>query len=147
MSFVSTSHPSVRAGGDVLLLAQHFLGRAKNRRVVLSPEAAEKLAFHSWPGNVRELSNCMEHALTMAQQQEITLSDLPESVRSARAPSPHAEVSESAGSAQELVSLDEMERSYILKVLSAVGGNKTLAAKILGLDRKTLYRRLDRYQL
>ena len=45
-----------------------------------------------------------------------------------------------------LFPLDEMERSYILKVLSAVGGNKTLAAKILGLDRKTLYRRLERYQ-
>jgi two-component system response regulator HydG len=137
--------PPLRArGGDVLLIAQHLLVRyakaiQKDVRG-MSRAAAEKLSAYPWPGNVRELSNCIEHAITLTRGEEITIEDLPESVRDWQTPSAH-------GISQrplDLVSLEEIERGYILRVLDAVDGNKTLAAKILGLDRKTLYRRLDR---
>jgi two-component system response regulator HydG len=128
---------------DVLLLALTFLQRAKNKggaKVLgLKSHAAERLAAYPWPGNVRELQNCIERAVAFAQFDHIGLEDLPEHVSQY---SPMRFEIEAA-SVASLVSLDEVERRYVGKVLHALGGNKAQAARVLGMDRRTLYRKLD----
>jgi DNA-binding NtrC family response regulator len=139
--------PPLRARAhDGLLLAQYFIDRfaARSRKKVtgLSPAAAEKLLAYDWPGNVRELENCIECAVTMTRFELIAVDDLPARVRDARGSlSSSAPVEEPL----ELVSMDEIERRYILRVLKAVGGNKSQAASVLGFDRRTLYRKLKHY--
>ena len=138
--------PPLRArGGDVLLLAQHFLDhftRMFDKPVSgIAPAAADKLLAYAWPGNVRELANCIERAVALTRFAELVVEDLPEKIR-AYAKS-HVVVSSSDPT--ELVPLEQVERRYILHVLEAVGGNRTLAAQTLGLDRKTLYRKLKSY--
>jgi two-component system response regulator HydG len=134
-------------GGDVLLLAQrfleHFATRAGKAITALSPEAAEKLLAYAWPGNVRELQNCLERAVALSAGPTIGVEDLPDKVRRYRAQ--HVVISSDDPS--ELASMEEVERRYIARVMEAVGGNKVQAARILGFDRKTLYRKLERYQL
>ncbi|NUP04440.1 MAG: sigma-54-dependent Fis family transcriptional regulator [Polyangiaceae bacterium] len=139
--------PPLRArGNDVLLLAQKFLGQfaAAHRRPVerLSPGAAEKLIAYAWPGNVRELANCMERSVALARFNEIAVEDLPERVRNAASRKP---VVEAPGATDEILPLAEIERRYVLAVLDTVSGNKTEAARLLGLDRATLYRWLEKY--
>ena len=138
--------PSLRARGtDILLLTQHFLERfafAFDKRVRrLSPSVAEKLLAYPWPGNVRELSNCIERAVALSHTDELSIDDLPDKVRGF---GPSQVVVASVDLA-ELAPLEEVERRYILRVLEAVGGNRTLAAQTLRLDRKTLYRKLKAY--
>lgn len=138
--------PPLRArGADVLLLAQHYLEHfaAQSQKDVrsLDGEAAERLSAYAWPGNVRELANCMERAVALTRNESISALDLPEKIRNYRT----SHVLVAATDPSELVPLEEVEKRYILRVLEAVGGNKTLAAQVLGLDRKTLYRKLDRY--
>jgi len=132
-------------GSDVLLLAQHFLTRFLARRgrgeVKLSSAAAELLLRYDWPGNVRELENIVERALALSRSTEITKEDLPERVRKAS----EGRVIIAADEPNDLVPLEEVERRYILRVMEAVSGNKSLAADILGLDRSTLYRKLERF--
>jgi two-component system response regulator HydG len=138
--------PPLRArGGDVLLLAAAQIARHAARlgrpNLRLSHEAANHLLDYDWPGNVRELENCVERAVALVTGDEISAQDLPERVRRGNA----KQVLIRADEPDELVSLDEMERRYILRVLRVVDGNKKLAAQILGLDRSTLYRKLERY--
>lgn len=138
--------PPLRArGADVILLATHYLQHfaAQSQKDVrsLDAEAAEKLSAYAWPGNVRELANCMERAVALTRNESIGIADLPEKIRSYRT----SHVLVAATDPTELVPMEEVEKRYILRVLEAVGGNKTLAAQVLGLDRKTLYRKLDRY--
>ncbi|HEY0463524.1 MAG TPA: sigma-54 dependent transcriptional regulator [Polyangiaceae bacterium] len=138
--------PPLRArGADVLLLATHYLQHfaAQSQKDVrsLDADAAEKLSAYAWPGNVRELANCMERAVALTRNESIGIADLPEKIRSYRT----SHVLVAATDPTELVPMEEVEKRYILRVLEAVGGNKTLAAQVLGLDRKTLYRKLDRY--
>jgi two-component system response regulator HydG len=138
--------PPLRSRGrDILQLGQHFLNRfaAQSRKDVagVDASAAERLMAYSWPGNVRELRNCMERAVALARTREISVDELPARVRNFT--TSHVVV---AGlDPSELVPMEEVERRYILHVLDATGGNKSHAAKILGLDRKTLYRKLERY--
>jgi two-component system, NtrC family, response regulator AtoC len=137
--------PPLRArGSDVLLLAQSFVDRfaaQTGKNVVgVSSGVAERLLAYAWPGNVRELQNCIERAVALSRHDELTVEDLPEKVRTYR----RSHVVVAGDDPSELVPLEEVERRYILKVLEAVGGNKTLAARVLGLDRKTLYRKLER---
>ena len=140
--------PPLRArGNDVLLLAQDFLGRyatvAGKQIASISPAAAEKLLGYGWPGNVRELQNCMERAVALAQYGEIVVEDLPEKIRDYR----RTHIVIASDDPSELVPMDMVEHRYIERVLESVGGNKTDAAKILGFDRTTLYRKLERYGL
>lgn len=138
--------PPLRARGtDVLLIAEHFVRRFAahaNKEVSgVSMPAAEKLLAYSWPGNVRELQNCMERAVALTQSDRITLPDLPSHI---------AEVSDKTfvlplENPQQLLSMEEVERRYILQVLQAVSGSKTQAAAALGFDRRTLYRKLKGY--
>ncbi|MBN9167939.1 MAG: Fis family transcriptional regulator [Myxococcales bacterium 68-20] len=137
--------PLRERGGDVLHLAQHFLKQFAERNakpsLELSTTAAEKLMAYNWPGNVRELENCMEHAVALARFDQITVEDLPEKIRAYRA----ERFVVAANDPTEIVTMDELERRYILRVLSLVGGNKSRAAQVLGFDRRTLYRKLERY--
>jgi two-component system response regulator HydG len=130
----------------VLKLASFFLERAASRstkgKLELSPQVAERLLAYDWPGNVRELENCIERAVALARFNHLTVEDLPEKIRAYRAD----RFVMSANDAQEIVSIDELERRYILRVIKLLGGNKARAAQLLGLDRRTLYRKLERYQ-
>jgi len=146
INVIHVTMPPLRArGADVLLLAQHFLAHyaaAAGKRIDgLSPAAAERLLAYTWPGNVRELRNCIERAVALTQYDQITVDDLPEKIQAYR--SSHVLVT--SDNPTELVALEEVERRYILQVLEAVGGNKTLAAQVLGIGRKTLYRKLEQY--
>jgi two-component system response regulator HydG len=137
--------PPLRArAGDILPLAQHFLAvfaaRAAKKVIGIATAAAEKLVAYSWPGNVRELQNCLERAVALARFEEIVADDLPEKIRDYR----RSHVLVTSDDPSELVPLEEVERRYIARVMEAVGGNKTAAARILGIDRKRLYRMLDR---
>ena len=138
--------PLRERGGDVLHLARHFLKVYSDRHakpaVELAPAAADKLIAYSWPGNVRELENCIDGAVALARDNLIEIDDLPEKVRSFRA----ERFVVTANQPEEIVTIDELERRYILRVLSLVGGNKSRAAQVLGFDRRTLYRKLERYQ-
>jgi len=138
--------PPLRArGGDVLLLAQHFVdmhaARAGKRVTGIAPGAAQKLLAYSWPGNVRELQNCIERAIALTQHEKIVVDDLPDTVREYR----RSHVLVAGDDPSDLVPLSEVERRYILRVVEAVGGNKTTAAQVLGVTRKTLYRKLEEY--
>jgi len=140
--------PPLRArGSDVLFLAQefleHFAVQTGKQVRALASVAAEKLMAYDWPGNVRELQNCMERAVALARFDTITADDLPEKVRGARP----SHVIVEGNDPSELLSMDEVERRYITRVLAAVGGNKTMAARVLGFDRRTLYRKLAHYGL
>lgn len=135
--------PPLRArGSDILHLATHYIDRfAKNshRKISgLAAPAAEKLLGYSWPGNVRELRNVIERAVALTRHDTITLEDLPEKIRDHRSEI----ILIGADDPTELATLDEVELRYIDHVLKATGGNRTQAAKILDLDRKTLYRKL-----
>jgi two-component system response regulator AtoC len=146
ISVVQIHVPALRERpGDVVLLAEHFVRHfaAIHRATVkgLSSEAAERLAAYPWPGNVRELQNCIERAVALARSETLGLPDLPESVRTHK-PSSVPSEKEVAG---ELPPMSEMERRHVLRVLHKVDGNKTLAAQVLGFDRRTLYRKLERY--
>jgi two-component system, NtrC family, response regulator AtoC len=143
INVVRVEIPPLRARqADILALAQHFLRRHAERNgkpvVGISPPAARKMLDYEWPGNVRELENCIERAVALTRLTEITVDDLPEGVRSFQ--STRLAMS---GEAPELLTLDEMERRYIRRVLLACNGNKSQAARVLGLDRRSLYRRLD----
>jgi two-component system response regulator HydG len=132
-------------GNDILVLAQHAIdrfARAAGKQVVgLSPAAAQKLMAYEWPGNVRELNNAIERAIALTRYEELTVDDLPERVRDYRS----TQLVVSAEDPEVMPPMEEVERRYVLRVLEAVHGNKALAARVLGFDRKTLYRKLERY--
>jgi DNA-binding NtrC family response regulator len=124
-----------------LLLAHEFLNRAAARagkpKMQLSQEAADKLMSYAFPGNVRELLNAIERSVALSRTNQIGLEDLPQTIRDSRTTIHPALAAQSAA----LPSMRDVETEYIRYVLGTVGGNKTRAAKILGLDRRTLYRR------
>jgi two-component system response regulator HydG len=128
---------------DILPLADHFLARsAKRAGKALGGfrDAVTKmlLAYH-WPGNVRELENVIERAVALCEGEIIGPDDLPPAMRDRR------NQDRLAGAMAQGLTLDQLEREYIERVLEAEGGNKTRAAQRLGLDRKTLYRKLEEY--
>ncbi|HEX4477596.1 MAG TPA: sigma-54 dependent transcriptional regulator [Polyangiaceae bacterium] len=145
INVVAIEVPPLRErGSDVLLLAQHFVKRAAERagkqvKGIAAP-TAEKLTQYDWPGNVRELENCMERAVALMRFDSIMVDDLPEKVRNYQAD----RFVLSADDPAELVTAAELERRYMHRVLALVGGNKSRAAKILGFNRRTLYRKMDR---
>jgi DNA-binding NtrC family response regulator len=146
INVVQIELPPLRARGmDVLTLAQHFVEKfakqAGKAMTGISKNAAERLLEYSWPGNVRELQSCVERAVALAQFEEILVEDLPERIRRYR----RSQIVLSSDDPGELVPLEEVERRYILRVLEACGWRRMEAARILKLDRKTLYRKLERY--
>jgi DNA-binding NtrC family response regulator len=130
---------------DIPLLVEHFvskLAESMGRQPLdVLPETLAILTSYSWPGNVRELENAIERAVTLAPGARLTPDELPERVKNHGA----AAAFISRSSDRDLT-LREVERDYILEMLRKTGGNKTRAAELLGLDRKTLYRKLDEFQ-
>ncbi len=126
---------------DLLPLADHFLSRAAERsqkRVSSFSQSALKILLsHGWPGNVRELENIIERAVALCEGPQVTPGDLPAAMRERR-PSDLVDYA-----VQRNLTLAELEREYIQRVMKEEGGNKTRAAQRLGLDRKTLYRKLE----
>ena len=146
INVVQVPLPPLRArGGDIIPLAAHFIrhfARQSGKPVTgLTREVAEKLVAYAWPGNVRELQNCMERAVALTEFEQIRVDDLPDKVRDYR----FSNVVVAGNDPAELVPLEEFERRYVLRVLDAVAGNKAAAARVLGVERKTLYRKLERY--
>ena len=144
INVVHVEVPPLRVrGNDILLLAQHFLVRCASRQgkalTSLSRSAAELLLAYAWPGNVRELYNCIERAVALARFEQIAVEDLPPKLRAER-PRPPTLSEEDP----DLLTLEELESRHIRRVMDASGHNKRLAAKILGVDRTTLYRKLEK---
>jgi two-component system, NtrC family, response regulator AtoC len=135
--------PPLRARpGDVKILAHHFIeqlsARAHRSSPTLDADAVHRLVEYEWPGNIRELQNCIERVMALSESSTITVQDLPETIRDYVArPIPTA-----TGRPDELVTLEQLERRYIQQVLEVTRNNKSEAAKILGIDRRSLYRRL-----
>src|ERR1043165_1664868 len=139
LSVIVIRIPSLRdRREDIPLLIEQFVRNASarsGRHVVISPEAVVALTSYRWPGNVRELENTIER-LVVFSRGRIELADLPEAVLAA--PSLEERLF------QDLPTLDELERRYLIHVLEAVGGNRSRAAEALGIDRRTLYRMAER---
>jgi len=138
--------PPLRSrGGDVIALAQHFLvqfARQSERPVLgISEAAARRLAAYPWPGNVRELRNSIERAVALTRFDHIAADDLPDRIKNFEP----RHVLVAGDDLEEMAPLEEVERRYILRVLQAAGGNKSLAAQRLGVSRRTLYRKLGEY--
>jgi DNA-binding NtrC family response regulator len=125
---------------DVPLLIETFLRNAcsrAGRRVELTRDAIAALTNYRWPGNVRELENTIERLVVLSRGSSVDLADLPFK------PPTGPELEERLF--VDLPSLDEIERRYLLHVIEQVGGNRTRAAEVLGIDRRTLYRMAERF--
>ncbi len=147
LNVINIEMPPLRSrGADILLLAgkfiQHFSAKQNKSITGISNASAEKLLEYSWPGNVRELRNAIEHAVALTQFEKIVPDDLPEKIRLFR----NNYILLGAEDPMELISMEEMERRYIMHVLKRTGGNRTLTARILQVNRKTLYRKLQLYE-
>ncbi len=130
---------------DIPLLVEHFLNKAaeSNRKGQMSvaPEALAMLTAYHWRGNARELENAIERAVALAEGAYLTSDDLPERIRSG------GQAAQLLTQAREKrLTVAELEREYIIETLRLTGGNKSRAAEILGLDRRTLHRKLDEYR-
>ena len=148
LSVVTLRVPSLKERRtDIPLLAAHFLGRVLDReghkQLSLSEETIRTLVAYNWPGNVRELESAIEYAVLHARGHEVVPEDLPEKLQSAQVRT--AARSPLSALFEDLPALDELERRYLLYILEVTGGNRTRAAEILGIDRRTLYRMIERY--
>lgn len=145
---VGISLPPLRTrGNDILKLAQHFVVEQAKRIgksvVGVSSPVAQKLLAYDWPGNVRELQNAIEHAVTLTQHDNLVPQDLPSKVRDFHS----SKIVVDTANPDEMPTLEEMERRYVRRVLDAVQGNKTQAARVLGVNRRTMYRKIERLGL
>jgi two-component system response regulator HydG len=135
--------------GDVLVLATHFLDKfaavAARGEMKLSRHVAAALLSYDWPGNVRELENCMERAVALARLSYVSMEDLPEQLLPRRAVRDAGD--DVLETAADILTLEEVDRRYILRAIALLDGNKSRAAELLGLDRRTLYRRLEKYEI
>ena len=129
--------------GDVPILARAFIARfaQKHDKAVhsIATAAMAKIIQYPWPGNVRELENGIERAVAMAQHEQLLIEDLPERVKTHRSEQSPPMMPETVN---DLLSMDQLERRYVQHVLHLVRGNKSQAARVLGFDRRTLYRKL-----
>ena len=146
INVVSLDIPPLRwRRDDIPLLVDHFLAKyqlPEQHVKCISPEAMEILLHYDYPGNVRELENIIERTLAMCREEEIQPYHLPpelEQPTSILIPHPREEL-------MGVQTLAEHSRNYIISVLTRVDGNKTKAAKILNIDRVSLWRKLKKYQ-
>lgn len=148
LSVLKINLPPLRERGreDLELLARHFLkkhARAGESPAQIADETLDVLSGYAWPGNVRELENTIEHAIAISSHGIITINDLPEAIVARSSSTPAAAISAPVSLIDDRPTLDELNRRYIAFVLSETGGNKSRAAEILGINRRTLYRYLD----
>ena len=145
LNVVTLEVPSLRERReDISLLADFFLKQyaEKNQRLIkgFTPKAMDLLIRHEWPGNVRELENVVERAVIMVRGDLISQGELPDAIRGLDGEMENAEIDLSPGR-----SLREVERDMILRTLEDTGGNRTRAAEILGISRRTLQLKLKEY--
>ena len=160
LNVVTLTMPPLRdREGDIELLARHFaerFARANHKRLSgITPGALAALSRYAWPGNVRELENVMERAVILMPGEHIDVRELPErlvraegaaTARGGDAGTGTGPLSvETLGAGARLPTLDEVERAVILRTLHSCGGNKSEAARVLGITRKTLHARLAKY--
>lgn len=151
LSVVVLEVPALRQRrSDIPLLAERFLRRAAENAsrgpLRFSPETLRILVANDWPGNVRELESAIEYAALHARGAEIAVHDLPPRVLSTEVRGA-ARRSPLAALFDDLPTLDELERRYLLYVLEAVGGSRTRAASVMSIDRRTLYRMMERFSI
>ena len=136
-------------GTDVIMLARAFLKEfsKENAKAIedLHPDAVEALLNHSWPGNVRELRTAMEHAVVLSRSDIITLRDLPPGMRGETSPAAHPDAKEVLG--KKNLTVEDAEKALIIRALKEFDGNRTKAAKKIGMSRRTLHRKLHTYNL
>jgi two-component system response regulator AtoC len=130
---------------DVALITQHFLN---SKSATISAEAMQQLSEYAWPGNVRELQNILERAAILAGGQPITLQHLPADISSHA----HSTQATSAAPMQEFVysipkAVEQIERKLIMDAIAACSGNKSKAAKLLEISERSLWYKLEQYQL
>jgi DNA-binding NtrC family response regulator len=142
---ITVSLPALRERPeDVVMLTEHFLETSTTYGVKrLSPAALAALERYAWPGNVRELRHAIERGVILCKGDEITPADLPPEVVAATAPTGVV----TAAAATGAPSLEAMERQHIVATLRQVGGHRGKAASLLGIDPKTLYRKVLGYQI
>lgn len=152
LNVIPVKVPALRErDGDVSILTQHFLehfNRANDRQVAgFAADAMHALLAHKWPGNVRELENLIERLVVIKGKGEITLVDLPATMRNVKATfrSPVMDIPDAGISFKAAV--DEFENSLILQALQKTGGNKNKAASLLKLNRTTLVEKIKKKQL
>ncbi|MGH9939553.1 MAG: sigma-54-dependent transcriptional regulator [Blastocatellia bacterium] len=143
LNVIQLSMPSLRKRPfDIPLLIEHFIARYAEASgappLEVSAEALAILTAYAWPGNVRELENVIERAVAMTGGAALKPEDLPERLRSGN----HA-ASVLNQARENQMTLRQLEQTYVAETLRRAGGNKSRAAEMLGLDRKTLYRKLD----
>ncbi len=135
---------------DIPLLARAFLGEfsRENERSVkgFTAEAFDLLVQYQWPGNVRELRTAIEHAVVLCRGEKISVRDLPGAVRAAVSRAPEEKHLERLLARNDLTA-KEVERELIIRALKATGGNRTLAAKKLGMSRRNFHRKLHLHHL
>lgn len=127
---------------DIPLLAAYFLermGRNSNQERELSDEALKIMLAYDWPGNVRELENCLERACALRTGPIIQIADLPSSIHGVSATPVNGETS------SKIVPMAELEKQTILSTITQLNGDKLLAARLLGIGKTTLYRKLKEY--
>jgi len=142
LNVIALTAPPLRARReDVPLLVDHFLGsycaRNSRARLTVDPEVQSRLQEYAWPGNVRELENAMERAAVLCRTAALTLEDLPESIQNAPVLAPDS-LAFGVGTP-----LAEVEKRLIRETLRHTGGDKTVAAQLLGISARTIYRKLD----
>jgi DNA-binding NtrC family response regulator len=124
---------------DIPMLVQAFLkrhGAFEEGILGFAPEAMERLMAYHWPGNVRELENCVQHAIALGAGPHLEVRDLPPSIFHSPA---------QAGDDPPAKTLEDLERQAILRALDTVGGDRLRAAKLLGIGKTTIYRKLKEY--
>lgn len=146
INIINISLPPLKdRGEDIALLAGHFLSKyasSNNKNINSISEAAMKILLnHPWPGNVRELENVIERAVVLGTSDKINPEDLPDKILGDR----RLNLIEQA--LEDNLTLETLEKEYILRTLAKEEGNKVRAAHLLGIDRMTLYRKLERYKV
>jgi two-component system response regulator HydG len=158
LNVVNLRIPSLRdRKSDIPLLAAHFLDRMTRENGIsytLSDEALHTMMDYEWPGNVRELENSIERACALSSGPVLHLGDLPTQLQNQRLDALRAAQSAASHSSEQPVAagplitpLADMERKAILTALDQLKGDKLLAAKLLGIGKTTLYRKLKEYGL
>jgi two-component system, NtrC family, response regulator AtoC len=141
LNVVTVHLPALRERkSDIHLLLQCFLDRFAPKKVIqMTPAAMKALLQYDWPGNVRELENCIERAIALGNHETIDLHDLPPVIQQA------GESSQASQPVLSATDLEDLERMTIERVFEQVKGDKTLAGRMLGISRATLYRKLKQY--
>jgi len=133
---------------DIPLLVAHFLermGRSSGTQRTLKDEALQVMLGYDWPGNIRELENCLERACALSSNQALQVSDLPTALHNSRAAA--ASSLATGPPASTVLPMAELEKQAILAAIQQVNGDKLMAARLLGIGKTTLYRKLKEYSL